>query len=331
MNKFFLSAVLLTAVFNAQSQNGIGDFEEPVLTPETAWYGQDQVTDGDTIYVDDIFTYELNYNSAWGSYSGWAVSNITDNTTPGWTNQYSSITGSGVNGSDQYGVAYVSDWSNNRIFFDFTSYLNEVQITNSTYAYYAMLNGEGVAKPFGADTSASGVIDGTNGEDWFLLTIYALGVDSLPTGDSINFYLADYRFADNSQDYIVDTWQTIDLVSLNPCNGLDFVLTSSDTSGGFGMNTPSYFIMDDLIGQVEGLQEINNDISIYPNPTQGNLNIENGSLSEVYLYDLSGKLIRFEESQENKIVWDLSDLDNGVYLLISVSNGEIRKQKIVKQ
>jgi hypothetical protein len=31
--------------------------------------------------------------------------------------------------------------------------------------------------------------------------------------DSIEFYLADFRFANNSQDYILKTWEYLDLTS----------------------------------------------------------------------------------------------------------------------
>ena len=62
-----------------------------------------------------------------------------------------------------------------------------------------------------------------------------------------------------------------------------------------------------------------------------NLIIENKNSSKFYLYNLDGSLVQYEVSQDNKIVWDLSYLENGVYLLVTMSNGEINKQKIVKQ
>ena len=62
----------------------------------------------------------------------------------------------------------------------------------------------------------------------------------------MDVYLADYRFADNSLDYILDTWTFVDLKPLGEVATLEFALSSSDT-GDFGMNTPAYFCLDTLI------------------------------------------------------------------------------------
>ena len=326
-NLLFATALLWGATNFAQA-----DFEFPILAPESAWYGQDQVIDGDTIYNSNEFSFETNYNAGWGSFSGWAISNITDNTTVGWGNQYSAITGAGV-GSDQYGICFVSAWEGNRIFNNYgTHYHDGIFVTNTTYAYFSMLNGDAIAKPFGADTNAQGVIDGTNGEDWFLLTIYGLGSDSLRTGDSVNFYLADYRALLDVDDYIIDEWTFVDLSSLGPIKGLDFVLTSTDTTGGFGMNNPSYFAMDNLLPLYSGIgdEEINS-ILIYPNPTSGNISIQLEKQSLISLYDVNGKLVKQENSSNTILNWDISNLENGVYFLTSISEGIVTKQKIVKQ
>ena len=65
-----------------------------------------------------------------------------------------------------------------------------------------------------------------------------------PVG-SVDFYLADYRFADNSRDYIVDTWTQVDLSTLSDATVLTFAMESTDV-GQFGMNTPSYFAVDGI-------------------------------------------------------------------------------------
>lgn len=326
----FGTALLCGATLFAQYH---ADFENPNLATESAWYGQDQVTDGDTIYTNGNYNFENNYNAGWGSFSGWAISNITDNTTPGWANQYSAITGIGEASSLQYAFCYVSSWEGRRTFNSGTGLevIQGMYVTNTTYAYFTMLNGDAFAKPFGADTNAQGVIDGTNGEDWFLLTIYGLGADSLYTGDSVNFYLADYRAALDVDDYIIDEWTYVDLTSLGAVKGLDFVLSSTDTTGGFGMNNPAYFAMDNLLGAFASVAETSNDIIIYPNPTLGILNIQLEKQSLVSLYDVNGKLVKQESSTDAILNWDISNLENGVYFLTSVSDGVVTKQKIVKQ
>lgn len=327
-NCLFLSVLIVA--FNSQSQ--YADFENPLLTPESAWYGQDQVTDGDTIYTSEYFNFENNYNAGWGSFAGWAVSNMTDNTTVGWGNQYSAITGEGAGGSDQYGICYVSSWYGRRVFNNFSGEwpIDGMFVTNTTYAYFAMLNGDSFTKPFGADTNAQGAIDGTNGEDWFLLTIYGLNEDSLYTGDSVNFYLADFRFPSDLDDYIIDEWTFVDLTSLGQVKGLDFVLSSTDTTGGFGMNNPAYFAMDNLIIDL-GIEEVvTGSIDVYPNPTTGLVKIQTLVNEQISVYDSSGKLIFSEVVNADSFEIDLSDFDNGMYFITAVSEDGFRTAKVIK-
>src|SRR5690606_13300086 len=108
--------------------------------------------------------------------------------------------------------------------------MSEIIVTNSTYAYYSMKDGDAFAKKFGGVTG--------NDPDWFKLTIkmYFQGIFN----DSVDFYLADFRFTDNSQDYIVKDWQSINLSSYGSMDSLSFELSSSDI-GMWGMNTPAFF------------------------------------------------------------------------------------------
>ena len=100
-----------------------------------------------------------------------------------------------------------------------------------------MLEGSGFSKKFGGSTG--------NDADWFLLTI--TGKDAYGNiTDTVDFYLADYRYENNSSDYIVDSWEYVDLGGLGAAKSLEFLLSSSDT-GGYGMNTPAYFAMDTVI------------------------------------------------------------------------------------
>ena len=333
MRKILLLTLATAVVANANAQY-VENFETPILAADTAWYGQDQITDGDTIYSNGPIDFELNYNSGFGSFTGWAVSSETDNVTPGYGNQFAATTGEGAESSSQYGICYVASWANNRLFLTTPSLFYEMKITNTTYAYQSMLNGDSYGKKFGEDTSATGVIDGTNGEDWFLLTIYALGADSLHNGDSINYYLADYRFANDSEDYIIDTWETIDLTSLNGNSpiGLDFVLNSSDTTGGLGMNTPAYFAIDDLyIGSAGITSNEVTQLEVYPNPATNLLNIQSEMNATLQLLDLNGRLIREEKVISANTIWDISAVEAGIYQLQMIIGEQRSQAKIVKQ
>jgi len=176
------------------------------------------------------------YDSRFGGFwNGWSYSNSSNNTTPGFGNQYSAYTGSGFGGSGNYAIAYPSSY----IDLPTNSVVNSARFTNTTYAALSMVNGDSFAKKFGGTTG--------NDADFFRLTIdgkSSLGGLGSTTG-SVDFFLADYRFSNNSLDYIVNDWRLVDLSALSGARSLSFSLSSSDM-GQFGMNTPSYFALDNL-------------------------------------------------------------------------------------
>lgn len=177
------------------------------------------------------------YDPVFQFWSGWAVSADTNTTTPGFQNQYSSIVGSGALGTTTYGVTYAYDPVVVRLHGPALGKpMIGMYVTNSTYAYYSMRDGDGFAKKFGGETG--------NDPDFFRLTIrkYAGGaIDD----DSIDVYLADYRFADPARDYILDDWRYVDLSVLGEVDSLVLSLASTD-NGIFGMNTPAYFCVDEV-------------------------------------------------------------------------------------
>lgn len=210
------------------------DFSDLSLGSNSFWNG----STGAGAFNSGGANFNNYYDSTWDSWSGWSYSNITDNTTAGYGNQYSAIAGGGAGGTGSiYAVA--NSFSPNDAYINLPggSRIGSLTITNATYAYFSMLNGDQFAKKFGG---ASG-----NDPDFFFLTVTgydAPGATGNATG-SVDFYLADYRFADNSQDYIVSSWSSVDLSSLNANTAsLGFGLTSSDT-GVYGMNTPAYFAL----------------------------------------------------------------------------------------
>ncbi len=189
-------------------------------------------SDGAGGFVSNDTWFSNYYNGSWSYWEGWAASNTTDTTTAGYINQFSAVTGSGVDGSSNYGVTYASNYNSvgNQLYFgynsgSYASVVDGLYVTNTTYAYLSMLNGDSFSKAFDED-------------DWFLLTIYALDSNYEQTGDYVEFYLA-------AGTDVLTTWEWVDLTNLGTVYGLEFVLTSSDT-GDYGMNTPAYFAMDNL-------------------------------------------------------------------------------------
>jgi len=227
----------IIVVFTAAgiSVASVADFENLTLAPESYWNG----SDGSGGFTSGGMFFHNTYNTSWDSWDQFSYSNTTDTTTPGPDNQYSAYPGGGCDNSSNYGVGFDGgDWGNKPVIsFDADVAVSSAYLTNTTYAALSMLNGDAFAKQFG----------GTTGDDpdWFLLTI--TGKDNAgQTVGTIDFYLADYRFEDNGLDYIVDTWQLVDLTGLGIVRSMEFSLSSSDV-GDFGMNTPAYFAIDNVV------------------------------------------------------------------------------------
>lgn len=220
-------------------------------TPLDFWNG----SDGSEGFTLGNVHFSNNYNTTWSSWSGFSFSNETDNTTSGWGNQFSAITGEGVNGNENY-IIYNS---NGVITLDESVEISEIQVANSTYAYFSMLDGDDFAQQFEQD-------------DWFSLTIYGWDETDNVT-DSLEYYLADFRSSDVNEHYILDTWESVDLSSLGSVKQLSFKLQSSDV-GEWGMNTPNYFALGGLTFNQEDA-EIALDFDELNFPSSGNNGSQN--------------------------------------------------------
>ena len=230
--------LLLGAVLPLTGQSALVDFGSFALAGES-YFQVDPPPGGDggsaTLEASGV---ELPHTTpSWGGFSAFTVSNRTDATTPGFGNAGSAITGGGF-GDANYAVGYINGESLSLRFTQAGGVVPEtMRVTNTTYAALSMRDGDAFAKKFGG-------ADGGD-PDYFRLSIEGLDATAAVTG-TVEFYLADYRFAEDGRDYIVESWEEVDLSALGSgVTELRFSLDSSDV-GQFGMNTPSYFAMDEL-------------------------------------------------------------------------------------
>lgn len=191
------------------------------------------------------------YTPGFGSWNGFSWSKVTDTTTPGFANQYASFTGGGSDGAGGTitGTNYAVGFGN-QTFFNLpeAAELQSIDVTNTTYAGISMRDGDSFAKKFGG---ASG-----NDEDFFKLTLTGfedLNLSGSTTG-ALEIYLADYRFSDNSKDYILDTWNQFDLTDLGSARSVGFSFTTTD-NGDFGANTPLFVAIDNLNYSINSVPE----------------------------------------------------------------------------
>ena len=198
-------------------------------------------------------------------------------------------------------------------------------ITNSTYAYLSMRDGDGFAKRFGGVTG--------DDPDFFLLTIKAFSNGVLSV-DSVNFYLADYRFSNNEEDYIIDEWTWVDLSSLGAADSLAFNLSSSDV-GQFGINTPAYFCIDEVfsLDPMVSTTRLNahNSIQIHPNPAVDVVytNRLSSHPMECHILDNSGKLLIQKTIAPFNSEIKLHELPSGSYFIRLVNEDLYSIKKII--
>jgi hypothetical protein len=320
-NLLVVCTVLFAWSVQAQSTS---DFENLQLPTDTFWNGQAQPM-GASFSSGHADFHNL-FDTAWGGFwsQGWAYSTMRDTTTAGFTNLYATAAYNGHNGSNTYVVGQ------QRSVIRLTgpaagSVVRGAFFSNSTYAWLSMRDGDAFAKQFGGQTG--------DDPDYFALSIKSWYQGQLST-DSVLFYLADYRFTDNTQNYIVTDWRWVDLSALGNCDSLIFELFSSDV-GSFGMNTPAFFCMDDLITENSSLQWVGiskDAIKVFPNPVQDYIVIS-GLQSHVVncqMKDLSGRVLLDQQVQTARggIRLEFGHLPKGIYLLSILQEGQLWTHKI---
>lgn len=217
------------------------DFENLYLEPDSYWRGPDtkgSIEEG--LYGDDqyqgsflsgSFEFANNYSIDWNSWSGFSYSNRT--ATAGaniMKDMWNACTGKGHNDSENYAVFFEDTYApmtvsvvNNPEGEQLTGFY----ITNAAVTVNAFINGDG--------TTTGGFAKG----DFFKLKITA------DNGNTMEYYLADYR-SENADDHAyVSDWQWVDLSQLGTVRQLTFNLESS-RKNIYGYTTPLFFCMDDF-------------------------------------------------------------------------------------
>lgn len=277
------------AVINGNVQNILIDFNELALEPESYFLPSD-------INSFESGPLSFLYNGDQYSWYGFGYSNLSSLDGEYNHDQFASTSLTGMDGdSTNYAVAFVgSDWLGGT-FDPIPSVINVTNgsaahfsgfyINNNEMAYITMHDGSMFNKKFGGPSG--------NDPDWFRVKIWGVRADNTAT-EPIYHYLADFRYEDNSLDFITNTWKWVDLQSLGMVKELQFIMESTD-SGDFGINTPAYFCMDNLtVMAVQG--------PFVNSPIEDMTIAENASPIEIELnnhFNASGSDITYEVTSSN--------------------------------
>ena len=247
-----LKTVAITGMLSAAVLVSCKKEEIQAVVDQTSVVGFEDITVPVNGYIDSIgvtnqfsttsFTFQSIYNSQY-SYleKGFALSTQKDTITVGTKSQYAAYAGFGSGNSNTYIVSVGTSMF--KMPTKATTLIS-LDITNTTFAALSMKNGDDFAKKFGSDKNAKGEVDSTNGKDY--LKVWIRGYAAGKIKDSIEVYLANFQSTNPSEHYIQKSWKKVDLSKLNPVDSVNFKLESSDNSP-YGMNTPAYFAIDNII------------------------------------------------------------------------------------
>jgi hypothetical protein len=95
-------------------------------------------------------------------------------------------------------------------------------------------------------------------------------------------------------------------------------------------------IYEELIQSIQNQQEEfdNSEIRVYPNPTSESVNIEIPNLKElasISIFDLTGRLVLTIDSYEILTKIDVSNLNEGTFVLKIMTSNITKTVKFVKQ
>ncbi|MFA7235396.1 MAG: DUF4465 domain-containing protein [Phycisphaeraceae bacterium] len=245
MKTTFTATIITLLTLWAAAANAANTIDFEDVTPrdpalaDLYWVGNTGFTSGGaTFYGEDYGGFVASDST---NLSGWGYFFLGDSTATSEISAYVPPSGGGFGPSNNFAVASRSYGQDAYINLPAGTSPASVRVTNTTTAYFSMLNGD----PFGAKK-----FGGTSGNDPDYFSVTLTGYDAANAGgsstDSVTFYLADYRFSNNALDYIVSDWTLVDLTSLGNAASISLSWASSDESFGW-INTPTYVALDNLV------------------------------------------------------------------------------------
>jgi hypothetical protein len=307
----------------AMSGQQVVDFENLPLAPNSAYSS----TASAPFQSQGIYFNHVHAFNTWSE--GFTYTNKYDSTNGTYTNLYGVKAYKGYGGSDKYAVGQYRAVMRTGAA---SATVNGMYITNTTYAYKTIRDGDNFSRKFGDTTGTGSGTTVPQGAypDYFKLLIrgYQQGVLK---PDSVTFYLADYR---GTNDYIVDSWQFVNTAALGAVDSLVFTFRSSDMNA-FGIKTPAFFAMDNVsvstpvTGLAAGIPA--GEIIAYPTVFTGSVNVNctHPGFTAV-LADASGRIVAELPAGSTRME-NLESLESGIYILRVHTASGISTMKLIRQ
>lgn len=327
MTTALVSAFAMSIQMNAQTYT---ETFEGFSLPTNSYYKDTTGADWQT--TNAVFRYDWDTTYSYWS-GGSAYTNMKDSTNGNYTNLYGCIAYNGYNNSNYY--VTLQNYATIVLKAPY-QIVDGFYITNTTYAAKVMKYGNMFSRAFGDTTGTGCGCPQGSYPDFFKLTVkgYKNGV---MINDSVEFYLADYRFSTTAQDYIIWNWQWVDCSTLGTVDSIQFFLYSSDV-GPYGINTPTFFSIDNLTTSgTAGIKSVQSSFAkVFPNPASDKLMIST-SKNDSYHIRITNTLGQVLDEYKTFInantplILDVNNYEKGAYIVEISKNGHSNKQLIIKQ
>ncbi|MCX7729404.1 MAG: DUF4465 domain-containing protein, partial [Bacteroidia bacterium] len=262
-----------------------------------------------------------------------AYTNVKDSSNGNYSNLYGCIPYNGYNNSNYY--VTLQNYATIVLKAPY-QIVDGFYITNTTYAAKIVKYGNMFSRAFGDTTGTGCGCPQGSYPDWFKVTVKGYQ-NGLMKNDSVEFYLADYRFSNNALDYIVWNWQWVNCSSLGQVDSIQFFMYSSDV-GPWGMNTPAFFSIDNLMTSgtagIKSVAALNSNI--FPNPATNKIFIKTkkNNYYTIRISNMLGQLMYqkqliIENNQPTFV--SIDELSKGEYIVEISDDETVEKHLIIKQ
>jgi hypothetical protein len=203
-------------------------------------------------------------------------------------------------------------------------------LENGSISFTVLFSPIPMLKDVDYDTNNDGVLDLPNGAQlqdavgWTNGDLSALIYGGVILTQSAGTPDAAVRFFDNNTPFSAAAWYNGDLVDSDSFDPLE---VSSNMPLGSGITPGNINIPNNGTG-INDLKVSN--LAIYPNPSEGLINIGSLNLNESALlsvYSVDGRLVRQLELTNSTV--DLSNLDSGLYWLELRTKREVKRAQLV--
>lgn len=154
------------------------------------------------------------------------------------------------------------------------------------------------------------------------VTVHINSVDLEENHDYLRFYKNTTISPNNL--LLELTGQIHDTTIVFETKRVNIILETDETNTADGFNL-------DYVGGYVGIDDFDNNISIYPNPVCEILNINaTSSIDKVEIFNTEGKLLYSETPQKNDFIINVNNYPSGVYILKLYNDKQFVTKRIVK-